>query len=170
MASVTLKGNSVSIKGDIPAKGVQAEDFTFVKSDLSEGSLKDYQDKIKVLMAVPSLDTGICAMETKKFNEELSKLDGVAGIVISEDLPFAMKRFCETENIGNVISASDFRYKDFGNKYNTQIMEGPMKGLSARAVWVIDQNNTIQYSELVPEIVQEPNYEGALAVVKNLLA
>ena len=170
MASVTLKGNAVSIKGDIPTKGAQAEDFTFVKADLSEGSLKDYQDKIKVLIAVPSLDTGICAIETKKFNEELSQMDGVAGIVISEDLPFAMKRFCETENVENVISASDFRYREFCSKYNTEMTEGPLKGLSARAVWVIDKNNTIQYSELVPEIVQEPNYEGALAAVKSLLS
>ncbi len=170
MSSVKLKGAPYSIKGDIPAAGMPALDFTFVKADLSEASLMDdFDGKIKVLIAVPSLDTGICQMETRKFNEQLSGKPDVVGIVISEDLPFAMKRFCEADGIKNVIIASDYRYRDFINEYNTEILSGPMKGLSARAVFVVDKNNKIRYSELVPEIAQEPQYEKALAVVESLL-
>lgn len=170
MSSVTLKGNPYSIKGDIPAAGMPALDFTFVKDDLSEVSLfDDFENKIKVIIAVPSLDTGICQMETRKFNEKLAGKPDVVGIVISEDLPFAMKRFCEAEGIENVVNGSDYRYRDFINEYNTEILSGPMKGLSARAVFVIDKANKIRYSELVPEIAQEPEYEKALAVVESLI-
>ena len=170
MSSVKLKGTPYSIKGDIPAAGMPALDFTFVKADLSEASLfDDFDGKIKVLIAVPSLDTGVCQMETRKFNEQLSGKSNVVGIVVSEDLPFAMKRFCEADGIKNVVIASDYRYRDFINEYNTEILSGPMKGLSARAVFVVDKNNKIRYSELVPEIGQEPQYEKALAVVESLL-
>lgn len=170
MASVTLKGNRFSIKDDIPAVGIEAADFTFVKQDLSEGTLyDDYDGKVKVLVAVPSLDTGICQIETKRFNQELNSREGVIGLIISEDLPFAMKRFCEAEGLERVTIASDYRYKDFIEEYNTQILNGPLKGLSARAVFVVDQDNQIRYSELVPEITQEPEYEKALAVVDELI-
>ena len=167
MATVTFKGNTVSIQGEIPQEGSQAHDFKFVKQDLSEASLFDY-NKIKVILAVPSLDTGVCAMETKKFNQKLADFSDVEAIVISKDLPFAMGRFCAAEGIENVTSASDFRYNDFGNKYNTNMTEGPLKGLSSRAVFVLDQDNVIQYSELVPEITQEPEYDKALEVVERL--
>ena len=171
MASVTLKGNKFSIKDDIPAVGMEASDFTFVRDDLSEASLyDDFGDQVKVIIGLPSLDTGICQMETRKFNEELSKREGVLGIVISKDLPFAMKRFCTAEGIENVVVGSDYRYSDFINEFNTEILNGPMKGLSARAVFVLDGKNVIQYSELVPEIAQEPEYDKALAVVDRLLA
>jgi len=169
MAQVTFKGNPVRIKGDIPPVNSRAEDFTFVKIDLSEGSLYGSDKKVKVILAVPSLDTGICQIETKKFNEKLSGKSDVEAIVISKDLPFAMKRFCETEGIANVTSGSDFRYNEFLSKYNTEMLEGPLKGLSSRAVFVVDENNTIQYSELVPEIVQEPNYDDAMKVVESLI-
>jgi len=170
MASVTLKGAPFPIKDDIPVAGVPAPDFTFVRSDLSEASLlDDYNGKIKVLIAVPSLDTGICQMETRKFNEELSKREGVQGIVISKDLPFAMNRFCEAEGIKNVIIGSDYRYSDFINEYNTEILKGPLKGLSARAVFVVDSADNIVYSELVPEIAQEPEYSKALEAVDELI-
>ncbi len=119
-------------------------------------------------MAVPSLDTGVCAMETKKFNQKLADFSDVEAIVISKDLPFAMGRFCTTEGIENVISASDFRYNDFGSKYNTDMIEGPLKGLSSRAVFVLDRDNRIQYTELVPEITQEPDYDKAMEVVERL--
>ena len=118
---------------------------------------------------MPSLDTGICAMETKRFNEEVSALDGVETLVISQDLPFAMGRFCETNGIEHVTSASDFRYNNFGERYNTEMVDGPLKGLSCRAVFVLNGNNEITYVELVPEITQEPNYEAALQAVNNLL-
>jgi len=171
MSFVTLKGKRFSIKDDIPAEGVPALDFTFVKEDLNEATLfDDYSEGVKVLIAVPSLDTGICQMETRKFNEELSKRQGVTGIVISKDLPFAMKRFCEAEGIANVVIGSDYRYSDFINEYNTEILDGPMKGLSARAVFVLDGDNVIRYSELVPEIAQEPEYDKALAVVDELIS
>lgn len=170
MSSVTLKGNRFSIKGDIPEVGEKARDFTFVKADLSEASLvDDYPGAVRVLIGVPSLDTGICQAETRKFNEELAKREGVVGIVVSKDLPFAMNRFCEAEGIENVVIASDYRYSDFINEYNTEILSGPMKGLSARAVFVVDKNDNITYAELVPEIAQEPQYEEALKAVDALL-
>ncbi len=170
MSYVTLKGKRFSIKDDIPVEGIPALDFTFVKEDLNEATLyDDYTEGVRVLIAVPSLDTGICQMETRKFNEELAKREGVTGIVISKDLPFAMKRFCEAEGISNVIIGSDYRYSDFINEYNTEILDGPMKGLSARAVFVIDKDNVIRYSELVPEIAQEPEYDKALSVVDKLI-
>ncbi len=169
MTTVNLKGNPVAIKGTLPSVNSQAENFSFVKSDLSEGSLADYGDKVKVLLAVPSLDTGVCAIEAKKFNEELSAKEGVQALVISKDLPFAMGRFCETNSIENVTGASDFRYNTFSQLYNTEIMEGPLKGLSCRAVLVVDREDNITYTELVPEITQEPNYEAALQAVNNLL-
>lgn len=172
MSSVTLGGTRYSIKDDIPAVGMPASDFTFVKVDLSEGNLyDDYQDKVKVLIAVPSLDTSVCQAETRHFNQSLAqrKEQGVVGLIISKDLPFAMNRFCEAEGIDNVIIASDYRYSDFINEYNTEILSGPFKGLSARAVFVVDQKNVVRYAELVPEIGEEPQYEAALQAVDALI-
>jgi thiol peroxidase len=171
MSSVTLKGTPYSIKDDIPAPGIPAPDFTFVTEDLGETSLYDFEGKIKVLIGVPSLDTGICAIETKKFNEEFSKRDNdkVVGIVISRDLPFAMKRFCAAEGVDNVVIASDYRYGDFMDEYNTEILSGPMKGLSARAVFIVDENNNVRYSQLVPEIAQEPDYDSVLKALDGML-
>ncbi len=168
MATVNLQGKPVSIKGEVPTQG-KAADFTFVKDDLSEGKLSDYQDQVKVLIAVPSLDTRVCATETRKFDEKLAQKQGVQTLVISKDLPFAMKRFCSTEGIDHVTIASDFRYGDFTSRYNTEITEGPFKGLSARAVFVVDQDNNIAYAELVPEIGEEPDYDQVLQAVERLL-
>ncbi|GAB4404951.1 MAG: thiol peroxidase [Bacteroidia bacterium] len=171
MSFVKLKGTSYPIKDDIPQAGMTASDFTFVKQDMTEGNLfDDYTGKAKVLIAVPSLDTGVCQMETRKFNEALGQREGVVGIVISKDLPFAMRRFCEAEGIANVVIASDYRYSDFINEYNTEILKGPFKGLSARAVFVLDQNNVIRYAELVPEIAQEPEYDKVLAALDKVLS
>lgn len=167
--STKFKGNPVNLLNKIPEVGKKAFDFTFVKTDLTEGSLYDLEEKVKVILSVPSLDTGVCQIETKKFNEKLSALDGVMGIVISKDLPFAMKRFCETEGIKNVFSGSDYRYQDFGQEFNVEMIDGPMKGLLARAVFVLDKENTIKYAELVPEITQEPDYDKAIEAVKSLL-
>jgi len=172
MSSVTLGGTRHSIKDDIPAVDMPASDFTFVKADLSEGNLyDDYEGKVKVLIAVPSLDTSVCQTETRRFNEALAarKDKDVIGLIISKDLPFAMNRFCEAEGIDNVIVASDYRYSDFINEYNTEILTGPFKGLSARAVFIVDQKNTIKYAELVPEIGEEPKYEKALEVLDQLI-
>ncbi|MEM9671047.1 MAG: thiol peroxidase [Bacteroidota bacterium] len=167
MASVTLGGNPTSIKGDIPSSGA-APDFTFVKDDMSDQKLSDLSG-VKVLIAVPSLDTSVCATETRKFNQQLGGKSGVTGLVISKDLPFAMKRFCETSNIENIVNASDFRYGEFSQQYNTEITDGAFKGLSARAVFVVDQNNAIAYAELVPEVGQEPDYDKAMEAVDKLL-
>jgi len=167
MATVTLKGNVVNLRGDIPAENSIAPDFSFVRDDLSEGKLSEYSGKVKVLLSVPSLDTGVCAIETRTFNQKLASRD-VVGIVISKDLPFAMKRFCETENIENVSNASDYRYGDFGINYNVEQVDGPLKGLLARAVWVVDGNDNIFYTELVPEITTEPDYDKVMEVLDSL--
>jgi thiol peroxidase len=169
MATVTLKGKEVQLKGNLPKVGAKAEDFTAVKTDLSEFSLYDFEGKVKVVLGVPSLDTGTCALETKTFNKKLAEKEGVVGIVISKDLPFAQRRFCETQGIKNVVALSDYRYNDFCNEYKTEIISGVMKGLSARAVFVVDKANVIRYVQLVPEIGQEPDYDSVLAAVDEVL-
>jgi thioredoxin-dependent peroxiredoxin len=161
-------GRTVNLLDPLPEVGEIAFDFTFVKSDLSEGTLYDFDDKIKVVLGVPSLDTGICQTETRKFNERLGSVDGVVGIVISKDLPFAMKRFCETEGIDNIISASDFRYGDFTTEFGTEMIDGPLKGLSARAIFIIDKENKIRYVQLTPEITVEPDYDAVMDALKAL--
>lgn len=166
--SVTLKGSQVLLKGDIPEVGEIAPDFTVVKRDLMEVSLFDIEGKNKVILALPSVDTKICAMESVKFNKALSQIEDVEIIAVSKDLPFALKRFCEAEGIENMISCSDFRYGDFGNEFNVEMVNGPLKGLLARAVFVLDKENRIKYMEVVPEITREPNYEAALEAVKAL--
>ena len=166
--SVLLNGRRIQLHDELPVLGATAEDFTFVKPDLKEDSLYDIEG-VRVIMAVPSLDTGTCSKSTRKFNEELSKREGVTGIVVSKDLPFAMRRFCETNGIKNIVAASDYRYNEFTEEYNIKMLEGALKGLIARAVLVIDGNAKIHYSELVPEVVNEPDYEGALKVVDRLL-
>lgn len=168
MDSVTLDGKRILLHDELPHKGADAEDFTFVKQDLSEDSFYDIEG-VRVIMAVPSLDTATCASEIRKFNEALSQRKGVTGIVISKDLPFAMKRFCETSKLKNIVAASDYRYNEFTDEYNIKMLEGPLKGLMARAVLVVDGDHKIQYSELVPEVLLEPDYDAALAVVDDLL-
>src|SRR5690606_29295035 len=160
MTSFKFHGDPVQIKGEPLKQGDKAEDFTFVKEDLSEGSLSDYDNKVKVIMAVPSLDTGVCQTEAKKFNEKLKDHNEVVGLVVSKDLPFAMKRFCSNEGIENVISASDFRYGDFSNEYNLEMVDGPLKGLLARTVYVLDKDNKITYAEFVNEVSDEPDYSS----------
>lgn len=169
MDSVTLKGQQVMILEEFPAVGTKAEDVYYVKANLDEESLYDIDSKVKVLLAVPSLDTGVCQAETRKFNAELGKRKGVTGLVISKDLPFASKRFCEAEGIENIITGSDYRYGDFGKEFGVEMIEGALKGLLARSVFVLDEENTIRYAELVPEILDEPNYEAALKAVDELL-
>ena len=168
MAKVTYKGKPIKLRGELPKVNSVAEDFTYVKNDMTEESLYDIEDKIKVIIAVPSLDTGVCATETRKFNEKLAANKDVVGIVISKDLPFAQRRFCETDGIKNVIAVSDFRYNDFTENYNTEIIEGHMKGLSARAIIVLDTDNVVKYVELVPEITSEPIYDKVMELILNL--
>jgi len=151
----------VHLKGDVLEVGTTAPDFTYVKEDLSEGTLYGHGNMKKVIIAVPSLDTGICQMETRRFNQELADRDGVKGIVVSKDLPMAMKRFCAAEGIEDVEIASDFR-GSFSEDYKTLMTDGPLKGLSARVVFVLDGDNKIVYREIVDDITHEPNYVAAL--------
>jgi thiol peroxidase len=168
LETTAFNGKPVELLEELPGVNQEAFDFTFVNTDLTEGSLYDFEGKIKVLIAVPSLDTGICQRETRQFNERLNQKEGVVGIVISKDLPFAMKRFCETEGLSNIVSASDFRYLDFTREYGTEMVDGPLKGLSARAVFVVDKNNKIRYVELTADIILEPNYDKIMEVVNQL--
>lgn len=169
MSTTKFKGDTIKLSGDLPQVGATAEDFTFVKQDLSEGSLADYEGKVKVIIALPSLDTGICQAEARAFNEKLGKKEGVVGLIVSKDLPMAMKRFCTTEGIEDVIPASDFRYNDFATEYQAEMIEGPLKGLLARIVFVVDQNNVIKYIEEVDDVTHEPNYDEAMRAVESLV-
>ena len=162
--AVTLGGNPISIAGSFPKVGDTAPDFKLVSGDLSEVSLSDFAGKKKLLNIVPSLDTGVCAMSTKKFND--AAVEGVVTLVISADLPFAQGRFCGAEGTKNVVTLSTMRGTEFKRNYGVDITDGPLAGVTARAVVVLDENNKVLYSELVPEIKQEPNYEAALAALK----
>lgn len=162
--AVTLGGNPISVAGNFPKVGDTAPDFKLVSGDLSEVSLSDFAGKKKLLNIVPSLDTGVCAMSTKKFND--AAVEGVVTLVISADLPFAQGRFCSTEGTTNVVTLSTMRGAEFKRNYGVDITDGPLAGVTARAVVVLDENNKVLYSELVPEIKNEPNYEAALAALK----
>jgi thiol peroxidase len=166
MATVTLKGNPIHTNGELPAAGAPAPDFKLTNTDLKDVSLADFKGKKKILNIVPSLDTGVCATSTRKFNESGGKLADTVVLVISADLPFAMKRFCTTEGLANVVSLSMMRGKSFAKDYGVLLQDGPLAGLTARAVVVLDANDKVVYRELVPEIGQEPNYDAALAAAK----
>lgn len=168
-ASTKLKGTPVQLNGELPQEGSEAPDFRFVRKDMSEGSLSEFKGKPTVLIAVPSVDTPVCAKEAKQFNEKLSEM-GAQGLVVSKDLPFALGRFCDAEGVENVETVSDFRYQDFVNAYKTEISEGAFEGLSARAVFVVDPNGKIAHTQLVPEIGEEPDYDAVLQNVKELVA
>jgi thiol peroxidase len=166
MATVTLKGNPIHTNGDLPKKGAQAPAFTLTGVDLKDVGLGEWKGKKKILNIVPSLDTPTCATSTRKFNETGGKLPNTVVLVISADLPFAMKRFCTTEGLQNVVSLSMIRGKGFAKEYGVLITDGPLAGLSARACLVLDENDKVIHAELVPEIGQEPNYDAALAAAR----
>jgi thioredoxin-dependent peroxiredoxin len=167
MANVTLKGAAVRLEGELPSVGAAAPDFTLVKPDLASTSRKDYAGRTLVLLTVPSLDTGVCALETKKFNEKAASLPGVAVVVASSDLPFAIKRFCGAEGIANVVAASDVRDRDFARRWGVAVADGPLQGVMARAAFVVDGAGKVRHVELVPEIAQEPNYDAILAAARG---
>ena len=166
MATITLKGNTIHTEGELPKVGDKAPDFKLTGSDLKDVSLQSFAGKKKILNIVPSLDTAVCATSTRHFNEDAGKLPNAVVLVISNDLPFAQKRFCTTEGLANVVALSELRSRDFGHAYGARIQDGPMAGLLSRAVVVIDEHDKVIYTEQVPEIVQEPNYEKALAAAK----
>ena len=163
MATVTLRGNPVQTSGELPKKGAKAPDFKLVNTDLKDVSLADFAGKQKILNIYPSVDTPVCATSTRKFNEKAAGLKDTAVICIAADLPFAFKRFCGAEGLKNVQTLStSMRNSSFGKDYGVRLESGPMAGLMARAVVVLDKDNNVTHSELVPEIAQEPNYEAAL--------
>ena len=166
MAKITLKGNVINTLKDLPKVGEQAPDFKLIKTDLGAASLADYKGKKVVLNIFPSLDTPTCAMSVRKFNTELSKLENTVVLCISKDLPFAHGRFCSTEGLEDVISLSEFQDFNFSEAYGVKIVDGPLAGLMSRAVVILDEAGKIIYTEQVPEIVEEPNYEKAVEALK----
>ena len=164
MASITFKGNPASTSGDLPSVGSTAPDFKLVKTDLSETGLEDFAGKKKVLNIFPSLDTPVCANSVRRFNEEAGKAEGSVIINISADLPFAQKRFCGAEGIEDAITASTFR-SSFAKDYGVELTDGPLAGLCARAVVVLDADNKVVYTQLVGEVTEEPDYDKALAAL-----
>jgi thiol peroxidase len=156
--------------GTLPAVGTKAPDFRLTKGDLSDVNLKDFAGKVKILNIVPSLDTSTCAMSAKKFNEEIKKLSGAVVLTVSRDLPFAQGRFCKAEGVDVVVPLSDLRDRSFGSAYEVEMVDGPLEGLLSRSVIVLDAEDTVVYTEQVPEISQEPNYAAALAAAKKILA
>lgn len=163
MANITLRGNPIHTSGELPKVGEKAPDFVLTGSDLKDVSLSTYAGKKKILNIVPSLDTPVCATSTRHFNEDAGKLHNTVVLVISNDLPFAQKRFCTTEGLANVVALSELRSREFGSAYGARITDGPMAGLLSRAVVVIDEHDKVVYTEQVPEIAQEPDYAKALA-------
>ena len=165
MANITLKGNDIHTIGNLPEVGLSLKDLALVNDKLEVKTLEDYNGKRKIFNIFPSIDTGICAASARKFNEEAGNLENTVVINVSKDLPFALGRFCAAEGLDHVETLSDFR-GTFGDDYGVTIVDGPMKGLLSRAVIVTDENNNVVYTEQVPEIVQEPNYEAALNSLK----
>jgi thiol peroxidase len=162
MSQVTLKGNPVRVDGALPQAGSQAPAFRLVAGDLSDKTLADFAGKRKVLNIFPSVDTPTCATSVRKFNAEAGKLANTVVLCISADLPFAQKRFCASEGLDNVVNLSALRGREFLKDYGVAIADGPLAGLAARAVVVLDENDKVLHSELVAEIAEEPNYEAAL--------
>lgn len=166
MANVTLGGNPVELRGQFPQPGATAPAFTLVAQDLSDVTLASFSGKRKVLNIVPSLDTPTCQTSTRTFNQHAANLSNTVVLVISADLPFAMKRFCSTEGLNNVTSLSTMRGREFMQNYGVEIASGPLAGVTTRAVVVLDEQNRVLHSQLVSEIKDEPDYQAALNALK----
>ncbi len=164
MATTALKGNPTHTNGDLPKIGSDAPDFLLIATDLSEKTLANFAGKKKILSINPSYDTPVCQVATRTFNERAAGLDDIVVLMVSADLPFAQKRFCAAEGIEGVVPLSTFR-GSFLKDYGVELIDGPLKGVSARAIVVLDENNKVIHTELVPDIAQEPNYDAALAAV-----
>jgi len=165
MVVLTLQGNEINTNGELPKAGSNAPDFMLVNSEMEDVSLANYQGKKKLLNIVPSLDTPVCATSTKKFDKLAKEKLGTVFITISADLPFAVSRFCKTESISNVITLSMMRSRNFAKDYGVLITDGPLAGITARAIVVLNETNEVIYSELVSEIADEPDYDAALALL-----
>lgn len=166
MAQITFKGNPVKTSGNLPTVGAAAPDFRLTAGDLSNVSLASYPGKYKVLNIVPSLDTPTCQTSARTFNKKATEHENAVVLTVSRDLPFAQKRFCTTEGLDRVVPLSEMRDREFGATYGVAMADGPLAGLLARAIVVIDAHDKVVYTELVPEIAQEPNYDAALAALK----
>ncbi len=170
MSQVTFQGNAVNLVSNTLNVGDVAPDFEFCKNDLNSITLSELKGNVVILSVVPSLDTPVCQTSARKFNEKAAALSSVKVLCVSKDLPFASGRFCTTEGIENVITASDFRNdSDFGSKYGVEIKDSALRGLLTRCIYVIDKDGKIAYVELVSEITSEPNYDKALEAAKNCL-
>ena len=167
MTQITLSGQPVNTVGELPSVGSKAPDFTLVQQDLSEISKDDIPDGKIILNIFPSVDTGVCAMSVRRFNQLAADLDNTTVVCVSKDLPFAFERFCGAEGIDGVVTASAFR-SNFGDDYGVEMKDGALAGLLSRSVVVIDQDGKVAYTQQVPEIKQEPDYDAALAAVEAL--
>jgi thiol peroxidase len=165
MAKITLQGNPIETNGDLPAVGSTAPDFRLADKELNDVSLSTWEGKRKVISIVPSLDTGVCATSTRVFNEKAASLDNTVVLVVSADLPFAQSRFCAAEGIEGVTALSMMRSRNFAKDYGMLITSGPLTGVAGRAVVVLDENNEVIHSQLVPEIAQEPDYDAVLSAL-----
>lgn len=164
--TVHFQGNPVSVAGQLPQAGEKAKAFTLVAKNLADVSLSEYAGKRKVLNIFPSIDTGVCAASVRKFNQLAGEMENAVVLCISADLPFAQSRFCGSDGLSNVVTLSTLRGGNFKDDYGVAIADGPLQGLTARAVVVLDENDTVVYSQLVNEITTEPDYDAALAALK----
>ena len=162
MAQITLEGNPINTNGELPAVGSTAPDFKLVAADMSDKTLADFAGKKVVLNIFVAIDTGICAESTRRFNAAAGSLDNTVVLCISADLPPTLARFCGAENLNDVITLSTFRNPEFGQDYGLTISDGPIRGLTSRAIVVIDEGGKVIHTEQVPEIAQEPDYDAAL--------
>jgi len=167
MATTKLHGNPIKTSGSLPRLGCKAKDFLLTGADLADKSLKDFAGKRILLNVFPSIDTGVCATSVRKFNAEAAKVKNAVILGVSRDLPFALGRFCGAEGIDKVLTLSELRDRDFGANYGLEIVNGPMAGLLARAVIIIDEHGKVIYRELVDDIVHEPDYKAALKALKG---
>jgi thiol peroxidase len=166
MPQITLKGNPVKLPGTEVKVGDTAPDFTLQDATLADVTLASSKGKTRIIAAIPSLDTPVCALETKRFNEEAAKLSGVEVLVVSMDLPFGQKRWCGAEGVSNVKCLSDHRTGKFGKDYGVLCEGGPFDRVHARAIWVVGPDDKVKYAEYVKEIAEHPNYEAVLAAAK----
>ncbi|MDH4184877.1 MAG: thiol peroxidase [Nitrospinota bacterium] len=166
MSEIKFKGNPVHTSGSLPAVGSVAPDFLLTKTDLADVSLKDFKGKNIALNIFPSVDTGVCAASVRRFNKEITSVPDTVCVCVSLDLPFAHKRFCAAEGIENVVSVTELRNHKFGEDYGVRMSDGPLAGLLSRAVVVIGKDGKVKYTQQVPEITEEPDYQGALNALK----
>ena len=169
MATITLKGNPIHTRGELPSIGTIAPDFRLTRNDLSDVRFSDFRGKVVILNIVPSLETSVCALSARRFEQEVKKRPGLVVLTVSRDVPFAQGRFCKAEGVQNVIMLSELRDRKFGAAYGVEMTDGPMEGLLSRAVVLVDAGGKVAYTQQVPEIGQEPDYEKALAAADKLL-